>query len=510
MFELPGVAVAGAELVARVPAAERWAETSVLVAFAFHCNLECTFCMVEDVLNVYEGTSLDAFRRFAERPGAMRGVTRIIFSGGEVTLAKDLLDYVRFARSLPGIEHVRLQTNATRLVDRTFLRALIGAGVDEYFVSIHGHDAATCDAITQRRGSFDDILAGMRAVREAGATLITNTAIASANVATLPEIVATVAPFAPLSMELWNYWPRADEAGDRGHFVRVGETRGPLLRALAACLSHGISPAVKWFPKCLLGPFAKYHDDGQPPSVIPDDYFVREPSYGCIYEGVCEDAAELAEKGTPASGRCAGLSEPYIRRFGWEADLLVPKRRLVSSGGGAGGGAGARAPEPAGARPQMPMPEAARSLVHDAGPRRTDAAELAAWLDHLGFAIGREVAGFTLASAVRSAGGGTSAGGSGGASAGAGASAGGGAGAEMISLAFAGGAGSAVVRVCPRDDGRRAPLRTASFDLFYAAGSGASPDATRALVTAVATAIRAADGGGLSLPRATSSRDTGR
>ncbi len=53
-----------------VPPAERWAESSVLVAFAFHCNLACTFCMVEDVLNVYEGTRLEAFRRFTEKEGA--------------------------------------------------------------------------------------------------------------------------------------------------------------------------------------------------------------------------------------------------------------------------------------------------------------------------------------------------------------------------------------------------------------------------------------------------------
>jgi cyclic pyranopterin phosphate synthase len=224
---------------------------------------------------------------------------------------------------------------------------------------------------------------------------------------------------------------------------------------------------VKWFPKCLLGPFAKYHDDGQPPSVIPDDYFVREPSYGCIYEGVCEDAAELAEKATPASGRCAGLSEPYIRRFGWEADLLVPKRRRAEAGFDVG-----------------------RSLVKDAGPRRTEAAEVAAWLDRFGLATGQSVAGWRLGSAARKAG------------------------AEALSLVFtrggggsAGvggsmgvGAGSVVVRVFAREEGRRAALRTRSFDLSYAASGAVAPEAVRELLTAVVGAIAERDSGGLSLP----------
>lgn len=144
-----------------------------------------------------------------------------------MTLAKDLTEYIKLARSLPGIEHVRLQTNGTRLADRAYLSSLIAAGADEYFISLHGHDAATCDAVTQRKGSFDEILAGMRAVNETGAALFTNTAITAQSVASLSAIVETVAPFAPRSMEFWNYWPRADEIGDRGHFVRVAEAARP-------------------------------------------------------------------------------------------------------------------------------------------------------------------------------------------------------------------------------------------------------------------------------------------
>ena len=72
--------------------AEPWWTNSFMVTFAFRCNIACTFCMVEDALGHYEGTSAAAFRRFAETPQALGGATRIIFSGGEVTLAKDLLE----------------------------------------------------------------------------------------------------------------------------------------------------------------------------------------------------------------------------------------------------------------------------------------------------------------------------------------------------------------------------------------------------------------------------------
>jgi len=37
--------------------------SSVIVTFAFRCNMACTFCMAEDALDRFEGTSIASFRR---------------------------------------------------------------------------------------------------------------------------------------------------------------------------------------------------------------------------------------------------------------------------------------------------------------------------------------------------------------------------------------------------------------------------------------------------------------
>ncbi|MBK8254637.1 MAG: radical SAM protein [Polyangiaceae bacterium] len=468
----PAPAASSVHLPENAPAPpERWAENSLLVAFSFRCNLACTFCMVEDVLHAFEGTTLETFRRFAAQPGALDGIRRIVFSGGEVTLAKNLLEYIEFARSLSGIEHVRLQTNAVRLADKAYLKSLADAGCDEYFVSFHGHNAQVFDLITQKKGSFEEVLSGIEAVRQAGLTLITNTAIAAQNVNHLAEIVKTVSPFAPASMEFWNYWPRADEKAERGHFVRVGDARQPLIEALLACVERGIAPTVKWFPKCLLGPLAMYHDDGQPKSLIelsarlPDakkaflegdpipDYFEREPGYACIYEGVCEHADNLSEKGTPASGRCAGLAEPYISRFGWEANTLQPKRKVA-----------------------VADYDSTMSLVRDAGEKRSSAGKVAVWLDRFGFSQGARVEGFTLVSVTPTQD------------------------KSLLSLAFQSVGGNVVVRIAPKNESRRAPVRTPSFDLFYNVGDRTPKEAASALIRTVALAIQSNDPGQLTLP----------
>jgi cyclic pyranopterin phosphate synthase len=300
---------------------------TLLVTFGFRCNLACVFCMVEDVLDVYKGADLGTFRAFLDDREAMRRIRRVTFSGGEATLEREIFDYVRLARSAPGVEHVRVQTNATRLANRTFLNDLIDAGVDEFFVSIHGPDPDICDRLTARAGSFRAIMAGIEAVAESTATLMTNTAIVEPNHRRLSDIVALVAPFRPRTMDFWNIWPRIDQDDSRGMFVRVTDARPHLWKALGACEERGILPVVKWFPHCMLGPYVRYHDDGQPTVLVEQSYWEKAPQFACIYEGVCRHAPEP----------CAGLSYPYIHKFGWEEDVLEPSRRA-----GPGNAEGAR------------------------------------------------------------------------------------------------------------------------------------------------------------------------
>ena len=417
--------------------AEPWWTNSFMVTFAFRCNIACTFCMVEDALDAYEGTSVAAFRRFAADPSALGGARRVIFSGGEVTLAKDLLEYVAVARSLPGVEHVRLQTNAIRLGDRAFLRSLIDAGVDEYFVSFHAHDAELYEAIAQRKGAFAGIVRGLAAIRDSGATLITNTAVVEANYRVLPAIVAAAAAFGPRSIELWNYWPRTDGDGSRQHVARVADVRAPLLEALDAAVSRGIPPVVKWFPRCLLGPMAWCQDDGQPPALIEDGYWEQEPEYGCIYEGVCSESIGRPPERSGGGGKCAGLSDAYVHRFGWEERLLHPVRRLQAAERDDSRWAitkGLRA---------MPNPRVARSLLKDAGERRTAQARAAAWLAALGLDAGQTLAGFELVGTDRPRDG------------------------APLALAWKSGAVTVTVGLCATDPRRACAARTASLDLVH-------------------------------------------
>jgi pyruvate-formate lyase-activating enzyme len=426
--------------------AEPWARSSLIVTFAFHCNLACEFCMVEDVLNVIDGTSLDAFQKAVSDPTRLGGKTRLVFSGGEVTLAKNLHEYAAAARAVPGIEHVRIQTNAVRLGDRDYLRSLIDAGIDEFFVSIHAPDAALCDELTQRDQSFDGIVAGMENIVAEGATLVTNTAIVSKNYKRLAEVVDLVARFSPRAMEFWNYWPRSDEDCARDQAAPVAAIRPHLLDAVTRAESHGVPPVIRWFPRCLLGPFARYADDYQPGVLIPDWFWDRQPRYGCLYEGVCADG------GDP----CSGLSHAYIRRYGWEEKLLTPRRPTTSRGA-------TDAMSTTGATVSKPR------RLH--GPDEAARDErVAAWLDAYGVALGTQMGQFKLRSvepSPREA---------------------------MVVARLERGDESFEIRIHPLDPESPAFIRTAGLNISYGKSAPGRSEMAQAAARALAAAFRLQDG----------------
>jgi MoaA/NifB/PqqE/SkfB family radical SAM enzyme len=356
----------------RLPPAERSWEHAITLTFSFRCNIACSFCMVEDVLGEYQGITLQKFEELIQNSDpALHNIERVTLSGGEVTLSDELPAYARLARSIPSVRHVRIQTNATRLTRRHYLDELLSAGIDEYFVSVHGPNAAICDEITQKRGSFQAIVSGMKAIQQAGACLITNTAMVGQNYQHLSEIVDTVSVFQPRSMEFWNYWPRTFGPGQEKFLVPILELQAPLHQALRRAEQYGIPPVVKWYPRCLMGEFEVYHDDGQPQLLIEPEFWEREPQFSCLYSGICEHG----------KGNCSGLSDAYVHQLGWEQSNLIPLRT---------------------SQPNPKENPLWKPLLRDLAPRRRDMAEISALLWRGGLKFGMMIHDFRLISAARS------------------------------------------------------------------------------------------------------------
>jgi len=160
---------------------------SAIIRINFRCNQSCTFCFVSTHLpDPPQADVLAAIDDIA----AQRGV--VAFSGGEPTLNPKLLDYVRHAKAR-GVIGVELQTNATRIGREGLAADLERAGVDRAFVSLHGLDAETSDAVTEAPGTFDATLEGIDALQTTGISTRLNFVLCQRNYTQFPDFVRMVA-----------------------------------------------------------------------------------------------------------------------------------------------------------------------------------------------------------------------------------------------------------------------------------------------------------------------------
>ena len=157
------------------------------IGLIYRCNQTCMFCELADMdveLSPEEiRAALDAARA--------RGSTRVILTGGEPTLSRDLATHIAYARSI-GFLEIELQTNAVLLDREGAARALCAAGLTSAQVSLHGPDATISDALTAAPGTHARTLRGVDALLDAGARVLLNHLIFSDNAPLLLEFIDLV------------------------------------------------------------------------------------------------------------------------------------------------------------------------------------------------------------------------------------------------------------------------------------------------------------------------------
>lgn len=157
-----------------------------IVRVNFLCNQACRFCFVSTHLPTAEQSAIEAA---IEEIGHERGV--LTLSGGEPTLNPKLVDYVKLGKRL-GVREIELQTNATRLGNAVLTQALVEAGVDTFFVSLHASTAELSDAITEAPGTFAKSVLGIDELHKWPAALRLNYVFCEKNQADFPAYVRMV------------------------------------------------------------------------------------------------------------------------------------------------------------------------------------------------------------------------------------------------------------------------------------------------------------------------------
>lgn len=290
-------------------------ENYLTITIAFNCNNYCSSCMLDGMKEMLVPVSFERYKKILDENGKSGRYKCLIISGAEVTISHDIIKFAEYARDTEFFENIRIQTNGRRLSDMHYCKRLIAAGINEFFISLYGHDRKTHEALTRAENSFHETMSGLKNLNELNARVITNTVITRPNCEYLSDIVENVSMFNNIKhIEFWNYWPmKKDDTYDL--LESNTKIQKYLLEAMRKGEEKGLSITVKGFPECLLNGYEEHLDNTMSRTIIDDLYwrqFCQNEEGQCRFKEICE------------STECKGVTGTYLKKFGASEEIYTP------------------------------------------------------------------------------------------------------------------------------------------------------------------------------------------
>ena len=287
----------------------------IVLSVWHNCNSDCSICMLADVKNDMPVVEFELYRDYIDQIIRTGQYQNLILSGAEVTTFADLEKYVQHAASTGYFRKIQIQTNGRRLKEKEYVRELIEAGVNEFFVSIHGLESGH-DAVTRVPGSFRETIMGLDNLGSFDVNVITNTVLTRSNMTEIVPLMERLAGSRVSEVQMWNYYPM--EGVDTNDLVVSSSDLITLFGELLPLVRRSGKPmVVKSFPHCLSFGQPVFFDSGYPATIIPDLFWRKFSQSGfgtCVYWDRCGDR------------ECWGLSKAYMEKYGDEKELLSPLR----------------------------------------------------------------------------------------------------------------------------------------------------------------------------------------
>jgi cyclic pyranopterin phosphate synthase len=303
------------------------------------CNNNCVFCMEEDRDGRYVNNSAMTRERVRWILERHRGAEEVCFTSGEPTTRPELMDFVAWSREL-GYGRISVMTNGRRLGHLPYAAALVKAGMNRFYVSIHGHTKKLHEGLTRTPDSFEQTVAGIEVVarlKRFGVELHTSTVLTDRNLPHLAEIYAFLRERG-VDHVVFNVM-QANGRADT-FFEQIFPPYPDIAERFRAFLAQAREPRVMAFlvdiPRCVT--------EG-----IPDFNrgFVERHRHYDVEENAILDGVNLAERAEESHGRrlvvltredldqstrskrdecrrcrydqgCEGVWRNYLRRRGWD------------------------------------------------------------------------------------------------------------------------------------------------------------------------------------------------
>jgi MoaA/NifB/PqqE/SkfB family radical SAM enzyme len=300
----------------------------------YACQAKCAFCYnppLTPELNAWV-LPLEALAKQLLDHGK-QGYRSVTFSGGEVTLLKELDKMLRLSRRA-GFSRIGIISNGLRLAERAYLERLREAGLDFCCLSIHGAQAKRHDEILAVPGAFDKAVRALDHLTEMGLPVVLNFVIIPHNIAETEAFIDRFAGYAAVQ-EFQIYFPHYEglmAVNARELKVSMAEAVPVLRRTLAKARALKIENKVHFYnlPPCAapdLGPWLRNWNRD-------DETLLLDPQGAA--DGTASQSLEqkprrkvAACKSCVIDARCLGFESRYLETFGVEGVRAIKDPSLV-------------------------------------------------------------------------------------------------------------------------------------------------------------------------------------
>lgn len=220
------------------------------------CNQRCIFCSYQD--SFHKGQkSLKIIR--SELINLKRlGIKDVTFSGGEVTLRKDIFEIISSAKNY-GFRDILLITNGFMTDKVSYCKKLIDSGLTTITFSFQGYDDKTHDGITQSKGSFKKLLKSYENMKKLDINIRFNSTICKENYTYLPEIAKLFLKLKPKVVNILTFFGYDDAAEHFKEQCPKYNEMKPFLEKALDTLDEKIPEInVRYLPFCIIPKHAKH------------------------------------------------------------------------------------------------------------------------------------------------------------------------------------------------------------------------------------------------------------
>jgi pyruvate-formate lyase-activating enzyme/SAM-dependent methyltransferase len=296
-----------------------------IIKVGYACNNRCLFCHASHDQCLPALTTEQITKRIHQ--ARQLGATSILFSGGEPTIRKDLVQLATVC------QHNRLSfgliTNGRMLSYLPLLKQLLARGLDYVYISLHGPQAVH-EQITRAPGSFAQTYSALRLLQAApGIDVTANAVVINQNLRFLGHLVDLLAPLTRVGIKFTCVEPKGGAGDDPAQLPDPALAAQAVAQALTQGKKKGLDMSrfgVDGFPHCLDSRFSSLQDDLFTHNILALRETDEDDFYPIDYGNMSKPA--ICRRCLIGDG-CKGTWTNTIKQFG--SDWLHPVHGAIAN-----------------------------------------------------------------------------------------------------------------------------------------------------------------------------------